>query len=96
MADNSKVAKALERLNSAIEGLETIVDERLEREVALGDAQTEVQRMGADRNRLAGSLDQAEARALRLEGANKEVSRRLVDAMETIRSVLDKQSGKIT
>ena len=53
-------------------------------------SQTEVQRMNADRSRLAQELDNSEARAERLEEANKEVSRRLVAAMETIRAVLDR------
>ena len=70
--------------------LETAVEARLERESALGDAEAEVQRMSADRIRLAESLDNAEARSVRLENTNREVSRRLVDAMEAIRSVLDR------
>jgi hypothetical protein len=49
-----------------------------------------VQRMNADRARLAQELDNSEARGERLEEANKEVSRRLVTAMETIRAVLDR------
>ena len=57
---------------------------------AKGLAEAEVQRMNADRSRLAQELDNSEARAERLEEANKEVSRRLVTAMETIRAVLDR------
>ncbi len=48
-------------------------------------------RLGTDRSRLAQSLDAAEARSARLEEANREVSRRLVAAMETIREVLARQ-----
>ena len=81
----------MERLNKAVVSLENSVDARLEREAALGDAEAEVQRMGADRTRLAESLDAAEERAQRLEHTNKEVSRRLVDAMESIRAVLEKR-----
>ena len=40
--------------------------------------------------RLAQELDQSEFRANRLEEVNREVSRRLVTAMETIRAVLDR------
>jgi hypothetical protein len=47
--------------------------------------------MSADRARLAEALDSASARAQRLESTNREVSRRLVTAMETIRAVLDKR-----
>ena len=43
-----------------------------------------------DRSRLAQELDQSENRSNRLEEANREVSRRLVTAMETIRAVLDR------
>ena len=48
----------------------------------------EVHQLGTDRSRLAQSLDASEGRAARLEEANKEVSRRLVAAMEVIREVL--------
>jgi hypothetical protein len=50
--------------------------------------------MGADRSRLAEALDASAARAQRLEATNKEVSRRLVDAMEAIRTVLDGPSER--
>jgi hypothetical protein len=43
-----------------------------------------------DRSRIALELDQSQDRANRLEEANREVSRRLVTAMETIRAVLDR------
>lgn len=84
------LAGSLARLNAALDRLEASVDIRLERETHLADAEAEVQRIGADRTRLAESLDGAEARAMRLEKANREVSRRLVDAMEAIRAVLDR------
>ncbi len=85
------VSSSLEKLAEATSALESAVEERLEREAGLLEIEAEVQRMGADRVRLAESLDGAEARSQRLEGANREVSRRLVDAMESIRSVLDRQ-----
>ena len=49
---------------------------------------SELQRLGTDRSRLAQSLDAAEERSGRMEDANREVSRRLVTAMESIREVL--------
>jgi hypothetical protein len=52
-----------------------------------------MQRLGTDRSRLAQSLDAAEARSARLEEANREVSRRLVAAMESIREVLARNGG---
>ena len=58
---------------------------------ASSSSKAELQRIGLDRSRLAQTVDAAEARSGRLEEANKEVSRRLVAAMETIRAVLDRQ-----
>ena len=86
-----QISTSLERLDKAVNLLESAVNARLEREASLVEAESEVQRMGADRTRLAESLDGAEAKAQRLENANREVSRRLVDAMETIRADLDRQ-----
>jgi chromosome segregation ATPase len=89
----AQVEAAAARLEKAIGDLELAIDARLERENAINEAEAEVQRMGADRARLADSLDKAEARSKRLEGANREVSRRLVNAMESIRAVLDKPAN---
>ncbi len=80
----------MERLEKALGTLEEAVDLRLDKEGDFAEAEEEVQRMNADRSRLAQELDQSEARAERLEAANREVSRRLVTAMETIRAVLDR------
>jgi hypothetical protein len=87
------ISTSLEKLDKAVAALESAVDARVEREQGLLQAEAEVQRMGADRARLAESLDNAVAKSQRLENANREVSRRLVDAMESIRSVLDRQPG---
>jgi hypothetical protein len=80
----------MERLDRALGVLEEAVDLRLEKEGDYAEAEEEVQRMNTDRSRLAQELDISEARAERLEAANREVSRRLVTAMETIRAVLDR------
>ena len=86
---SNNVVSAVKVLNDAIKSLDSAISGRMERENQMLDAEAEVQRMGADRTRLAESLDGAEERSLRLENTNREVSRRLVDAMESIRSVLD-------
>lgn len=91
MSDHNPLAPAIDKLNKAVQHLEKMVEMRMEREAALGDAEAEVQRMGADRTRLAQSLDSAEAKTQQLEHVNKEVSRRLVDAMEAIKNVIDRQ-----
>ena len=90
MAPDATLRQILERLEKALNALEGAVEMRLDKEGDFADAEEEVQRMNADRSRLAQELDQSEARAERLEAANREVSRRLVTAMETIRAVLDR------
>lgn len=91
MSDSNPLAPAMDKLNKAVENLGKMVEMRMEREAALGDAEAEVQRMGADRTRLAEALDLAQERSQQLEHVNKEVSRRLVDAMEAIKNVIERQ-----
>ena len=86
----SEIDVILNKLGNSLNTLESAVDGRVETHASQLDLDAEVQRMGADRTRLAGSLDDAEARCQRLENVNREVSTRLVNAMETIRQVLDK------
>ncbi len=90
MTGETTLKEVISRLGRAIETLEQSVAARIEHEQDYSEAEAEVQRMNADRSRLAQELDNSEARAERLEEANKEVSRRLVTAMETIRAVLDR------
>ena len=91
MSAESPLDVASHRLEKAVLRLGHAVDAQLEREAIVREAEEEVQRMTADRGRLAGELDSALARSERLEHANREVSRRLVGAMETIRSVLERR-----
>jgi chromosome segregation ATPase len=87
------VDAALERLSRAISRLEAAVEHRLEADQSVDGLEAAVQRLGEDRSRLAATLDTSEARVARLEDANREVSRRLVSAMESIRSVLETHGG---
>jgi hypothetical protein len=48
----------------------------------------DTQKLVNERARLAAELDKSSARAKRLDDSAHEVSRRLVDAMETVRQVL--------
>ena len=84
------VKSALDELRQALAALDRAVDGRFERERDNAESEEEVRRVHADRARLAQELDQSEFRANRLEEVNREVSRRLVTAMETIRAVLDR------
>lgn len=90
MTGETTLREAIGRLGKAIETLEEAVAARLDQQVDTAEVEAEVQRMNADRAKLAQELDNSEARAERLEDANREVSRRLVTAMETIRAVLDR------
>ncbi|WP_421857354.1 DUF4164 domain-containing protein [Oricola sp.] len=90
MASPQTLTEVLGRLDKALETLDDAVDRHMEVRENYRDAEEEVQRMNSDRGRLAEELDAAESRAERLEDVNKEVSRRLVSAMETIRAVIDR------
>ena len=90
MTNGDTVRAAIEELRKALAGLDNALDMRFDRERDQGEVEGEVRRVNADRSRLAQELDQSEFRANRLEEVNREVSRRLVTAMETIRAVLDR------
>ena len=85
----SAVDSAFARLERALGQLEAAAERRLTVLDRLQHAERENQTLSSDRARLADSLDKSEARAARLEGANREVSRRIVTAVEAIRTVLD-------
>lgn len=87
--------EVLESLNNSLELLGTTIDRHLEAKKAQDQAAAEVQKMGADRTRLGLALDDAEARCQRLENVNREVSAKLVNAMETIRVVLEKNGTQV-
>jgi chromosome segregation ATPase len=89
-AVEATLKEVIDRLGKAMDVLENAAMARIEQSQDYAEAEAEVQRMNADRSRLAQELDASEARAERLQDANKEVSRRLVTAMETIRAVLDR------
>jgi hypothetical protein len=93
MADATPIDAAMKRLLAALGHLEDAVERRIEEDRRHGDLEAELQRIGSDRSRLAQSLDAAEARSARLEEANRDVSRRLVAAMESIRSVIERHGG---
>lgn len=93
MAAKATIDQAVGRLSRSLDALEAAVNRRLDADEKTASLADEVQRLGSDRSKLAQTLDDSEARAVRLEEANKEVSRRLVAAMESIRVVLDANGG---
>jgi hypothetical protein len=90
MPSDKTLDVVLSELQAAIGGLESAVDARIEQQRENSEVEGEVRRVHADRARLAHELDQSQFRANRLEEVNREVSRRLVTAMETIRAVLER------
>jgi hypothetical protein len=90
MAPEATLKQVIDRLQRALAALEDAAELRLEKARDFGEVEEELQRLNADRGKLAQELDNSESRAERLESANREVSRRLVTAMETIRAILDR------
>ena len=88
MGGTSPIDDAFGRLEPALNHLESAIDARHSGEAEISGLENELHRLGTDRSRLAQSLDAAEAHSAKLESANREDSRRLVTAMESIRSVL--------
>lgn len=80
--------RAIGRLEGALRLLEAALERRLEQSGGSEDLAAEVQSLSTDRARLAEMLDQAQARVARLENLNREASRRVGVAMESIETVL--------
>ena len=76
------------RLTQALARLEDAVERRLEADEAVAGHAIEVQALAEDRARLAQELDDSFVRYAQIQSANKDASRRLDQAMETIRLVL--------
>lgn len=88
MSETDSIEAASRRLALALDALDAAAECRCE---ALRDEEalaTQVHALGDDRARLAGELDQAIARSRALETANREVAKRIAQAVETIRTVL--------
>jgi len=75
--------RALAQLSQSVQNLGTRIRQHNRMEV-------DTQRLVHERARLATELDKSAARAKRLDDSAHDVSRRLVEAMETVRSVLAK------
>jgi hypothetical protein len=93
MTEPDQIAKALARLASALNLLETATARRLESEMSLADLEEELAVMQDDRSRLALELDSELAKSNALEKARDDVLRRLERASEGIKSVLGEASA---
>jgi len=79
----ARLDRAMARLEASVRGLHG-------RMRSLSRIEADTQQLMRERTRLAQDLDKVSAKAKRLDDSAHEVSRRLVDAMETVRSVLQK------
>jgi predicted nucleic acid-binding Zn-ribbon protein len=86
--DESPLDRAARRLSSAIDTLEAAVHRRHEEDRQRDALEAQLQAFGSDRSKLAAELDHVRARSVDLESANREVSRRLERAVDSIRTVL--------
>ena len=78
------------RFDRAMARLEASLRDLAARQQRHQRIEVDTQRLVHERARLATELDKTAARAKRLDDSAHEVSRRLVEAMETVRSVLQK------
>lgn len=89
MTEANAIDTATRRLSAALEALDAALERRQEADRGEQTLATQLQVLGSDRARLAADLDAQAARSRRLEQGNREISRRLDTAIDTIRSVLD-------
>ncbi|RCL01075.1 MAG: hypothetical protein JSC188_000634 [Candidatus Tokpelaia sp. JSC188] len=89
MTGEISLDQAFEHIHKALNVLENTIESRLAIQDQFTKIEEEMQRVNADRARLAQKLDISEARAEQLELTNKEVSHRLIIAMEKIRAVIE-------
>lgn len=89
MTTPSSLDAALQRLSAALARIEDAVERRIEADRTGASREIEVQALSDDRARLAQELDDSFARFARVEAANRDVSRRLDQAIDTIRTVLE-------
>lgn len=92
MSDAS-IDAATKRLALALDALEAALERRREADRNEDSLASQLQALGADRSRLASTLDAQAARAKRLETANREIARRLDTAIGTIRDVIGANEG---
>jgi Domain of unknown function (DUF4164) len=90
IASGDSYEVASERLERSLARLESGVRLLGERARSLSAVENEARQLAADRARLNGELERTRERADILDDSAAEVSLRLVDAMETVKSVLSK------
>ncbi len=88
--DEAGLAAATDRFDKALSRLDQSLADLTGRIQRMKRIEVDTQRLVQERARLATELDKTSARAKRLDDSAHDVSRRLVEAMETVRAVLAK------
>jgi hypothetical protein len=88
MSEASSLDGAIRRLQGAVDAVEAAVAQSLEQSRTGRDRAVEIALLAEDRARLAQDLDAANGRAATLANVNREVGRRLDQAIDSIRSVV--------
>ncbi len=92
MTDQNAVEQATRRLTQALDMLDAAVERSIEIDRSRAVLAEQVHALDADRSKLAADLDSQTGKARRLESANRDIARRLDEAMENIRHVLEEQN----
>ena len=80
--------EATTRLTKALKTFEDAVAQRLAEEKRVEDLEQHIQSLNAEQERLTASLNVARQRAERLETANDEVSHRLENVIDSIKTIV--------
>ncbi len=78
------------RLDRAMANLEAVVNHNIDQNKIISQLQGEIESLAFQKTKLSSDLDRSSIREKKLDKSASEVSKRLVDAMETIKSVLVK------
>ena len=91
MTDASAVDAATRRLALALDALEAALERRRDADCGDETLGAQLQALSTDRSRLAADLDEQTARTRLVESTGREIARRLDAAIDTVRSVIERQ-----
>lgn len=80
--------EATARLTEALQSFEVAVAQNLDKEKKIEDLEQHIRTLGAEHERLAASLTMARQRSERLETTNDEVSHRLGNVIDSIKTIV--------
>jgi hypothetical protein len=89
MSDTHAVEQAVRRLSDALDALDAAMELRQEADRHRDVLAEEVHDFSMDRSRLAAELDSVQAHSRVLETNNREAARRLDEAMDVIRDIIE-------